>query len=63
MLNKKTKEGEEDLNNDEEEPKEEYQPKISKLDEIFDNILYEKPILDDPRIMNKSLTLEETICI
>ena len=37
--------------------------KVLKLDEIFDNILHEKPILDDKTFIDRKLTLEENIII
>ena len=54
---------EESENQPESEKNEEFKPKVSKLDEIFDNILYEKPKLDDPSILEKTITLEENLCI
>lgn len=37
--------------------------KVLKLDEIFDNILHEKPILDDKTFIDRKLTIEENIII
>ncbi len=38
-------------------------PHETKLDDIFDNILYEKPKLDDPGLLLRKITLEESLVI